>query len=146
METVNKLSATALPVVPLTRVTAPTFAVAPLSQLEEPTTKLPSVRAKNRCYTGQEIVVRIRDRGHVNRSLRGLFLADGPIPPSDAKLFKGDRVVGHITSAVESPRHGGGIALAYVRREVALGERVPVGSPDGPRAEVRELDSGWALT
>jgi folate-binding protein YgfZ len=97
------------------------------------------------CYTGQEVVVRIRDRGHVNRSLRGLFLADGPIPPSDAELFQGDRVVGHITSAVESPRHGGGIALAYVRREVALGERVPVGSPDGPRAEVRELGSGWAL-
>ena len=98
------------------------------------------------CYTGQEVIVRIRDRGHVNRSLKGLLLADGPLPSGDAKLFHDDRAVGHITSAVESPRRGGGIALGYVRREVGVGDRVAVASPDGSTAEVRELGSGWALS
>ena len=97
------------------------------------------------CYTGQEVIVRIRDRGHVNRSLKGLLLADGPLPPSDAELFQEDRAVGHITSAAQSPRRRGGIALGYVRREVGMGDRVAVASPDGPTAEVRELASGWAL-
>ena len=98
------------------------------------------------CYTGQEVIVRIRDRGHVNRSLRGLLLADGPIPKSNAELFYDGRAAGHITSVVESPRSGGGIALGYVRKEVLMGERVAVASPDGPTAEVRNLSSNWALS
>ncbi|MBI2956258.1 MAG: aminomethyl transferase family protein, partial [Acidobacteria bacterium] len=32
------------------------------------------------CYLGQEIIERIRSRGHVNRQLVGLLLADGPLP------------------------------------------------------------------
>ena len=98
------------------------------------------------CYTGQEVIVRIRDRGHVNRSFRGLLLADGPIPKSNAELFQDGRAAGHITSVVESPRHGGGIALGYVRKEVFTGDRVAVASPDGPTAEVRDLSSHWALS
>ena len=58
------------------------------------------------CYTGQEVIVRIRDRGHVNRSLRGLLLAEGPAPQSGTELFREDRVVGGITSVVESPPPG----------------------------------------
>src|SRR5438477_6760916 len=32
------------------------------------------------CYPGQEVVVRIRDRGHVNRHLRGLLLDGDTVP------------------------------------------------------------------
>ncbi|MGE0159618.1 MAG: folate-binding protein YgfZ [Gemmatimonadales bacterium] len=78
------------------------------------------------CYTGQEVIVRIRDRGHVNRLLRRLDLGDVPTPAAGTELHAADgsgKVVGRITSAVESPRSGGVLALGYVARGV---ERVRV--------------------
>ena len=95
------------------------------------------------CYTGQEVIVRIRDRGHVNRSLRGLLLVEGPAPKPGVELFREDRVVGRITSVVDSPRRGGPIGLGYVRRDVSEGEEVEVGSPAGPPAVIRALGPGW---
>jgi len=97
------------------------------------------------CYTGQEVIVRIRDRGHVNKLLRGLHMADGPAPPLHAELYREADVVGRVTSAADSPRSGG-IALGYVRHEVPEGAVVSVGSVDGPAATVRTLVPGWART
>ncbi len=71
------------------------------------------------CYTGQEVIIRIRDRGHVNRHLRRLVLGDVAVPSPGTELFPpdgGDRAVGWITSAARSPKEGSVIALAYVRR------------------------------
>lgn len=70
------------------------------------------------CYTGQEVIVRIRDRGHVNRSLRRVLLGDLAPPPAGTELFVdgSDKPVGVVTSAVRSPKFGQTIALAYVRR------------------------------
>jgi folate-binding protein YgfZ len=70
------------------------------------------------CYTGQEVIVRIRDRGHVNRSLRQLMLGDVPAPHRGAELYLpgGDKAVGYVTSAVQSPRFGQTVALGYVKR------------------------------
>jgi len=74
------------------------------------------------CYTGQEVIVRIRDRGHVNRNLRQLKLGDVPSPAKGTQLYPaGDasgKPVGWITSAVQSPKFGEVVALAYVRRGV----------------------------
>ena len=98
------------------------------------------------CYTGQEVIVRIRDRGHVNRLLRGLLLGDAPIPAVGTELFAGPegKAVGRITSAVTSPHFGEAIALGYVRREVEPPAQVRVGAKDGPGAEVRELsEAAW---
>ena len=95
------------------------------------------------CYTGQEIIVRIRDRGHVNRSLRGLLLAEGPAPKTGTELFQDDRVSGEVTSVVESPRRVGPIGLGYVHRDVSNGGKVTVGSPTGPPAGIRALGPGW---
>ena len=69
------------------------------------------------CYTGQEIVERVRSRGHVNRRLAELrFLADAA-PSSGTKLFSGGNEVGAVTSATFSPALGQPIGLGYVRRE-----------------------------
>jgi folate-binding protein YgfZ len=95
------------------------------------------------CYTGQEVIVRIRDRGHVNRSLRGLALAEGPETKPGAKLFLEDRAVGGITSVADSPNRGGPVGLGYVHRDVPDGGEVSVGSPAGPRAVVHALGPGW---
>jgi folate-binding protein YgfZ len=84
------------------------------------------------CYTGQEVIIRILHRGHVNRQLRGLLLGDVSAPQAGAELTRpGDvRPVGRITSACASPRLGQTIALGYVRREIEPGtELVQEGRP-----------------
>lgn len=100
------------------------------------------------CYTGQEVVVRIRDRGHVNRHLRGILLDEQPPPELGTPLFLpgSDSVVGTIRSLVRSPRFDRMIALALVRREIQPPASLGVGSPRGPRGAVRALsDAGWVL-
>lgn len=69
------------------------------------------------CYLGQEVVVRLRDRGHLNRKLCGLRLSpSGALPAVGTKLRGGDRPqAGTLTSVVRSPRFGD-IALGYVHR------------------------------
>ncbi|MDX1568107.1 MAG: glycine cleavage T C-terminal barrel domain-containing protein [Longimicrobiales bacterium] len=93
------------------------------------------------CYTGQEVIVRIRDLGRVNRHLRRLLLGDGPVPARGTELFRADggREVGRVTSAVDSPRFGRVIGLGYVRREVGMPGEVRLGSAEGPLIEVRPL-------
>jgi folate-binding protein YgfZ len=67
------------------------------------------------CFPGQEPIVRARDLGHVNWVFMGLKLA-GDVPPPGSKLFRDGKEVGRVTSAVLSPRHGGVLALGYIRR------------------------------
>ncbi len=97
------------------------------------------------CYTGQEVIVRIRDRGHVNRRLRGLRLDAAPLPAPGVDLWvEGrDQPVGRVTSAVASPRAGQGLALGYVRREVESPGEVRLGAPDGARVAMVELGPEW---
>jgi len=72
------------------------------------------------CYIGQEVINRIHSIGRVNKELRSLQLAEDlkSLPVKGDKLFKDDKEVGYITSAVKSPSLGN-IALGYVRREVS---------------------------
>lgn len=100
------------------------------------------------CYTGQEVIVRIRDRGRVNRHLRGLLLGAESPPAAGTPLFKldGNRPVGVTATAVASEAMGGTIALGYVRREVVPPALVHLGAPEGPPVQVREItDEGWTL-
>jgi len=69
------------------------------------------------CYTGQEIVERVRSRGHVNRK-RVLLKFSTPTPPAPGtKLRAGGVEVGYVTSAAFSPGAGTAIGMGYVRRE-----------------------------
>jgi folate-binding protein YgfZ len=70
------------------------------------------------CYTGQEIVERVRSRGHVNRRLAGLLFNSADAPGPGASLFATDGTeAGHVTSAAFSPLAGKAIGMAYLRRE-----------------------------
>jgi folate-binding protein YgfZ len=82
------------------------------------------------CYPGQEVVVRIRDRGHVNRHLRGLLLEGDAIPPHGAEVLADGAVVGRVTSATRSLGLQRPIALALVKRQHAHGARVSVRAGD----------------
>jgi len=91
------------------------------------------------CYVGQETVARVHFRGHVNRHLRGLRFAPvggrpaavdvaaaPELPPLRAQIFdQSGKAVGDVRSAALSPRFGP-IAIAMVRREIALGDSVVV--------------------
>ena len=74
------------------------------------------------CYVGQEVIVRVIDRGHgrVARHLAGLLFApDAPLPAAGVRLLSGDREVGRVTSAVFSPSLARPVALGYVHRDFA---------------------------
>src|SRR5260370_26166230 len=66
------------------------------------------------CYIGQEIVERIRSRGHVNRLLVGLRIDSAAPPAGGTKLMASGAEVGEITSAAFSPSLGKVVALGYV--------------------------------
>ncbi len=90
------------------------------------------------CYLGQEIVERIRSRGHVNRKLVGLMLGGDSLPAAGAKLLRNGKEVGVITTAVHSPTLEADIALGYVRREhLERGTKLDV--EGGGAAEVTTL-------
>jgi folate-binding protein YgfZ len=77
------------------------------------------------CYTGQEIVERVRSRGHVNRRLTELRFFAEAAPASGTKLTLDGNEIGVITSTAFSPRLGQPIGLGYLRREhSALGMRM----------------------
>jgi folate-binding protein YgfZ len=67
------------------------------------------------CYPGQEPVARLHYRGHPNRGLRVVQLAEVPEP--DTPLLHDGREVGRVTSAARR-EDGSVVALAYVRTEV----------------------------
>lgn len=72
------------------------------------------------CYSGQEVIARIRTYGQVAKALRGLDLGstwEGELPARGTKLFRAGKDAGFLTSVVRSPHLGRVIALGYVRRE-----------------------------
>src|SRR2546423_177784 len=69
------------------------------------------------CYTGQEIVERVRSRGQVNRRRVGLIF-DGTIVPAPGEtLTSAGAEVGYVTRAAFSPLVSRVIGMGYVRRE-----------------------------
>ncbi len=73
------------------------------------------------CYTGQEIVERVRSRGHIQRQRVMLRFAGEAVPNPGEPLFasnaEGKTEVGFVTSAAKSPATGAVIGMGYVRHE-----------------------------
>ncbi|MBL8087726.1 MAG: hypothetical protein JNM85_06605 [Chthonomonas sp.] len=89
-----------------------------------------TISYKKGCYLGQEVLMRLHSRGHVNRQWMGMY-TDTLVTPGDAITHARRPDAGVITSAFESPDFGF-IAAGYVRREVAYsGEEVTVQSASG---------------
>jgi len=76
------------------------------------------------CYTGQEIVERVRSRGQVNRQRVGLAFSGDAVPEAGTPLMMEGKEVGFVTRAAKAwdsvpPRI---LGMGYVRREAgALG-------------------------
>lgn len=68
------------------------------------------------CYTGQEIIVRIKHRGHVAKKLTGLRFETERQIESGAILKADGKEIGRVTSTAVSPTVGS-IGLGYVRHE-----------------------------
>jgi folate-binding protein YgfZ len=69
------------------------------------------------CYTGQEIVERVRSQGRVNRKRVRLKFSSAQPPLPGTKLRVAGNDVGAVTSAAYSPASGSAIGMGYARRE-----------------------------
>jgi aminomethyltransferase len=71
------------------------------------------------CYTGQEIVERVRSRGQVNRRRVRLQFEGGVVPSAGAALAVGGKEVGQVTRAARSFYPAAILGMGYVRKEHA---------------------------
>ncbi|MCP5059671.1 MAG: aminomethyl transferase family protein [bacterium] len=69
------------------------------------------------CYTGQEVVARMRSRGRASHLLVGLRFA-GELQERGSELAHEGRKIGEVTSSVRSPSLGP-IGMGYVKAELA---------------------------
>jgi len=87
------------------------------------------------CYLGQEPIARLDAMGHVNRELRGVRFAAGPVPATQTPVFDqaGAQQVGVITSAARSYAEPAPVALAMLRSQAAKpGTQVCLNGTDEP--------------
>jgi len=94
------------------------------------------------CYVGQEIIARIKYRGHVAKKLRGLVLELPAMIEAGTGIKSSDgKEIGQVTSSVYSPHRGRRLALGYVKYDyIAAGTHVKTG--EGASAEVVDLPFG----
>jgi len=101
------------------------------------------------CYIGQEIIARIKYRGHVAKKLAGLTLEGEVSVASGAKIFSvDDKEIGRVTSAAFSPRLNRTIALGYVKYDYlapGTGVKVVAGEEQiaGEVAELPFVRGSW---
>jgi folate-binding protein YgfZ len=69
------------------------------------------------CYTGQEIVERVRSRGKLNRWLVSLEFSGEAAPAHGAKLEAEGKTWGQVTSCAYSPGRERSVGFGYLRRE-----------------------------
>ena len=94
------------------------------------------------CYTGQEIVERVRSRGHVNRRRVGLLFSGDAVPEAGTVLTAADgKEAGNVTRAARIWDPLRVIGMGYVRKEAEAadatlrwpgGTATVIGLPKGP--------------
>ncbi|MGH9874467.1 MAG: aminomethyltransferase family protein [Pyrinomonadaceae bacterium] len=94
------------------------------------------------CYVGQEIIARIKYRGHVAKKLTGVMFEQAVKVEAGAPIKSADgKDAGRITSVAYSPHLGRTIALAYLKYDyIAFGTSVRIAPGDQEfAARVTEL-------
>jgi len=78
----------------------------------------PSLNYDKGCYVGQEIIARIRTKGHAPIRVMGVLLSHAPQVPAAGEALLGDdgSDAGVITSATYSPAFGHPVALARIKK------------------------------
>jgi folate-binding protein YgfZ len=101
------------------------------------------------CYIGQEIIARIKYRGHVAKKLTGLIFESQVSLDRGAKILSSDdKEIGRVTSFAFSPRLGRTIALGYVKYDyLSPGTNVRVASAEkeytAAVAEIPFIRGSW---
>jgi len=101
------------------------------------------------CYVGQEIIARIKYRGHVAKKLTGLIFAGEAGLERGVKIFSvEDQEIGRVTSFTFSPKLTRTIALGYLKYDyLAPGTKVRVLANDrhivGEVAELPFIRGSW---
>ena len=97
------------------------------------------------CYLGQEIIVRIKHRGHVAKKLTGLrFETDQIIEAGSVIKSTDDKEIGRVTSATFSPKLQTTVGLGYVRYEhLAPGTPLRVNDVAGATASLPLVRGSW---
>ncbi|HEU4767635.1 MAG TPA: glycine cleavage T C-terminal barrel domain-containing protein [Pyrinomonadaceae bacterium] len=94
------------------------------------------------CYLGQEIIVRIKHRGHVAKKLTGMKF-DNSVEPGAVQSPDG-KEIGRITSVAYSPKLASTVALGYLRYEyLPAGTAVKVGDIAGTVADLPFVRGSW---
>jgi tRNA-modifying protein YgfZ len=88
------------------------------ANIPQETGQMQAIHFSKGCYLGQEIVERVRSRGHVNRMLTPIRVEGQAAPEKGTKVLSGEKEVGEILSSAETPD---GIAGFAVIRAEALG-------------------------
>jgi folate-binding protein YgfZ len=94
------------------------------------------------CYVGQEIIARIKYRGHVAKKLSGLLFAAGVKAEAGATIKSTDgKEIGRITSITYAPHLRRAIALGYLKYDyLASGTSVRI-SADNEDLEDQNLEA-----
>src|SRR6266571_3457215 len=88
------------------------------------------------CYVGQEIIARIKYRGHVAKKLTGVMFDHAMKIDNGARIRSiDDKEIGRVTSVTLSPHLGRTVALAYIKFDyLATGTNVKVVSAEVEQA------------
>jgi folate-binding protein YgfZ len=97
------------------------------------------------CYLGQEIIIRIKHRGHVAKKLTGIrFETDREVEAGSAIRSTEEKEIGRVTSSAFSPRLETTVGLGYVRYEqLSPGTPVVVGGVSAVVAELPLVRGSW---
>lgn len=94
------------------------------------------------CYLGQEIIIRIKHRGHVAKKLTGLTFEKSV--DAGTAITAEEKEIGRVTSATYSPKLESPIALGYVRYEyLAPGTTVKAGDILGTVTDLPFVRGSW---
>lgn len=112
------------------------------AQIPHETRLLNAIHFSKGCYLGQEIVERVRSRGHVNRLLTPVRIDATESPARGTTVQQAGKDVGEITSAAFSPALNTTVGFAFLRAEAiqngdlttAAGARVTPSEPPAPTA------------